>query len=992
MTRFASTFALVFVTTLAAACKPVDSGVNPPPHRTPAGASERSGAAVPAARGAASSASDGLSVSAPAGQAPETAPEGRPVPSATARAPDRANTPPAPQTPPVPSPPVAAPGKLSHPSRPEASARDAVVLSLLDALDPARVRSPHIDGQGSDFEVLPEGKRSFANPWVPKGHGKFDRRVVWTDGSRNEWALRSALTLPVPAEVTWELDVPAAAAFTTDVAMGTRVSADGPVTLEVRVTADGETRSLSKAEYSVGAVHKLKAWTPLRVDLSAFAGKRVTLGIALSTSDGGRGYRYTAFLSQPTIVSSSPEAAKAATGLGKPPNILLLIIDAQRADTIGHNREKRGVLPALFPTFEKVVADGTELTQTFSVGNQTRLSTYSFLAGQYPTYGGWHLARWNYPPEVKAGFYARNPPLITQLLRKLGYRTGSVSNNLFLFGSMDVSLDVGFDTVTDHRHGTMDTVWITESAKAWLTRHKDERWFLMVNYNGPHDPYQPPKSVMEELTPKLAGVEGYSSAYLGELEYTDDYAAQLLSHLDTLGLAEDTILVLTADHGEIMDPRHQCYADNWDSNCLHNHGKTLFDEETHVPLAFRWPGVLSAGKKVDAPNSQIDLVPTLLGLIGAPIDGRLLGRDLSDAVLGDVVPDPVPIVCEARLSSALRWKGFKYIIHDSTERIDFDNKKTLYDRRRTKEELYDLVRDPGELQSLVYGDVACGGPGSADPNATSCDAILKQMRDTLRTIRDDLGKRRGEIGMNAAPETLQADAGEPDGPAPDAEAGAAPSQVVASAPDGGAAVTTAATAGGETRSGAVQATSGAPSSKDALIGTRPTPAVKTAWIHVRLHGPGAFGGSLSSSVPFQGLLDATVTDGSKAPTGASLSADGRTISVTSSAGLELRIGLAPEARLTVALTRDGAPLTKEQLYVGPYGLCLLEPPFEVEVGDLGDAESPRAGPPSLEVIAPGAFLWADTGAGKLGAARAEKADDIDEEVRGMMKEWGYTGK
>ncbi|MBT9558976.1 MAG: sulfatase [Myxococcales bacterium] len=848
--------------------------------------------------------------------------------------------------------------------------RETVVISLLDTFQPTNVSSPHFDGDPESFEVLPEGKRSFANPWVPRGAGRFNRRVVWTNGDRHEWSLRSALTLPAPATASWTFTVPARGAFTTDVAIGTRVSSNGPVTVALTVTPvapPGESAAaplgLFRQAFEAGPVHKMKAWNPVHVDLAAWAGREVTLQLSLAVPEGERGYRYTGFFTTPSIVTRDAGATSAASGSDDPPNVLLLVVDAQRADTIGHSRETRKVLPRLFPTMETFVGAGFEFSKAFSVGNQTRLSTYAFLAGQLPTYGAWHLTRWNYPPAVKAEYYERRPPLITQLLAARGYRTAAIANNLFLFGNMDVSVDVGFDAVVDHRHGTSDTEWITESALSWLTANKDRRWFLMVNYNGPHLPYLPPKSATERLLPLLGADTGFSVPYLAEIVHTDDHIARLLAHLDALGLADDTLVVLTADHGEIMDERHQCYADNWDSNCLHNHGKTLYDEEIHVPLAFRWPGRITPGGRSDVPVSQLDLAPTLLGLLGMPLDDRLLGRDHSKTVLGGPPLPEIPILGEARLASSLRFQDKKYIIHDATERIEFSS-KSLYDRRRGREELYDLVQDPHELTNLA---LACDG---------ECKTTLDAMRGEYRKAREALAARRGDT--IASPETLAADA------EPVASAGASPE---APAPEGASPAATVPAPGHEVAAPAAAGPSA------------PAPAAPSAsavvWLTVHFHGKGVFRGRLESHPGLHGLERTKGATGVVFDPGCAAGAPCEALQVNASGGDQVRIGVTAGASLAWSLdhTGDGGvseTLDQGRFYIGPYGLCLLDGP-RFDVTGLGAFESPVV-PVMLDSISAGIYVWADSGAGALTGNDAESADDIDEEVRDMMKEWGYTNK
>ena len=159
----------------------------------------------------------------------------------------------------------------------------------------------------------------------------------------------------------------------------------------------------------------------------------------------------------------------------------------------------------------------------------------------------------------------------------------------------------------------------------WLDEHDDERFFLFVHYMDPHDPYfeHPYNGVgiarvsMPEPEPEMA--ERLQTLYRGEIEYLDANFGKLLARLEAAGIYDDTVIVLTADHGEEF---HE-HGGFW-------HGLTLYDEQIHVPLLVKWarnmegprPGAASGLARL------IDVGPTLLGAAGLAPAETMQGVDL----------------------------------------------------------------------------------------------------------------------------------------------------------------------------------------------------------------------------------------------------------------------------------------------------------------------------------------------------------------------------
>lgn len=231
-------------------------------------------------------------------------------------------------------------------------------------------------------------------------------------------------------------------------------------------------------------------------------------------------------------------------------------------------------------------------------------------------------------------------------------------------------------------------------ALAALTEHhaRGEPLFQVLSWGPPHDPFLPPPGFEREPgsvkpPPNVTTREARRYArqqlpgYYGLVEALDHSFGRLLDGLEAAGLAEHTLVVYTSDHG----------------NQLGSHGlagkEAPYDASTRVPFLARWPGHLPAGTVERSPVGAIDLMPTLLGLVGAPVPGGLHGRDLSARLRG--APD-----AEARDAALLAgyettvapwpgWRGLRTATH-------------LYAARPEGPWLlFDMTRDPFQERNLL---------------------------------------------------------------------------------------------------------------------------------------------------------------------------------------------------------------------------------------------------------------------------------------------------
>jgi arylsulfatase A-like enzyme/predicted Zn-dependent protease len=385
--------------------------------------------------------------------------------------------------------------------------------------------------------------------------------------------------------------------------------------------------------------------------------------------------------------SAGPREAvlAASESLRAGPNLLLVTLDTLRADHIG----AYGYAGAETPVLDRLAAEGIRFDQVASTAPITLVAHGSIMTGQIPPAHGLR-DNGNYLAEDATSTLA-------EVLDDAGYATGGFVASFVL--DRRFGLARGFDAYTDFR-GLDPEVGlelllnvqrrgdeVVDDAIAWLGEQSGP-FFAWVHLFDPHTPYEPP----EPFASRHPG-----RPYDGEIAYTDQQLGRLLRYLDESGRARDTLLVVTADHGEGLGD-HQ---EKW-------HAFFVYDSTIRVPLIVRGEG-LPAGLVVEGQASLIDLLSTTLALLGvADPDGSSRdGRDLRPLIV-----DPAAAGRAAYAESlvplfnfgwselrALRVDGYKYIA-------------------APRPELYDLRADPGERHDLAERD-----PDRAAELAAALDAM-----------------------------------------------------------------------------------------------------------------------------------------------------------------------------------------------------------------------------------------------------------------------------
>lgn len=377
-------------------------------------------------------------------------------------------------------------------------------------------------------------------------------------------------------------------------------------------------------------------------------------------------------------------------------NVLFIVVDALRSDVVGTHRT---AFPTVSPAIDELEASGTTFPNGFANGNTTLLSMNTMLLGTHPRALGFLTLRWA-GTDRRQWFYDQRPPYLTLLLHRAGYVTYGATHNHLYFPGYKYGVDPGFDVLQDCSRDTRDHPILTDRTMRFMEENRHRRFLAQVNLIGPHQPYTPPPECRQRAKEALKGLElMYDPNYLGEVCWVDVHVRQLVEKLEELGLRESTIVVLTSDHGEVMDALHDCRSARDGRRCRYLHGLTLFDEEINVPIMFSLPGLVKSGQVTPDVAQHVDIVPTLLELLGIARDERMTGRSLAAVLTEGKRLEEVPVYAERWVARTLRTLKYKLIFH--TRKDDVCPKVAAeVCKSRDWVELYDMENDPGERVEL----------------------------------------------------------------------------------------------------------------------------------------------------------------------------------------------------------------------------------------------------------------------------------------------------
>ena len=288
---------------------------------------------------------------------------------------------------------------------------------------------------------------------------------------------------------------------------------------------------------------------------------------------------------------------------------------------------------------------------------------------------------------------------LADVLRTAGYRTAAFSENAWVQGYLGFS--AGFETFVENRKSAtgLDTAGhIADTftkGLGWLERHRSEPFFLFLHTYQVHAPYVPPDNHAFSSPPNANLAQLESDLYDGEIAYTDTWVARLIARIEELVPSDDTIIVVTSDHGE-----------EFGEHGGRTHGAQIISEVVHVPIMFHAPGILPTGVRRTGPMSLADLMPTLLDLVDLPIPDGLDGHSLSGHLKTGHPVIHRNIFSEARSGHFFTYKDTRKDWLPPT--LGVTNWPWRLVRIRTMSgprwELYNLASDPAERDNLYQAN------------------------------------------------------------------------------------------------------------------------------------------------------------------------------------------------------------------------------------------------------------------------------------------------
>jgi arylsulfatase A-like enzyme len=328
---------------------------------------------------------------------------------------------------------------------------------------------------------------------------------------------------------------------------------------------------------------------------------------------------------EPTVVPSEQLRTR--------PNVLWVVIDSLRGDIVG----RYGVTPEL----DRFTKASYVFTNHLVNAAWTRPSTLVFFTGKYASRNPVNF--WDYPtPKSEArAFYEKEPFPLPKYLSQNGIHTVMVGNNPFLTDKNGLGVDVGFQEQYDYSNYGSDTPLITKKSLQVLSELTDSSnnqkpFFFFLNFNDPHKPYTPP-SGYTDLIRTSEVLEEKKRDYLGEVGYIDDQLRVIFDQMKMSGIWENTIIIVTADHGEVMQLEHSI-SPFTGTNTYFGHGQDLFLENIHVPLLIKEANQ-KTGKRIEAQTQSVDLYPFVLDAFGLPAMSKLDGVGLRKAMDGQKDPN-----------------------------------------------------------------------------------------------------------------------------------------------------------------------------------------------------------------------------------------------------------------------------------------------------------------------------------------------------------------
>ncbi len=355
-------------------------------------------------------------------------------------------------------------------------------------------------------------------------------------------------------------------------------------------------------------------------------------------------------------------AAQAAT----PANVVFITIDTLRPDHLGCYGDKQiGT-----PNIDTLAADGTRFERAYTAVPVTLPSHTVIFTGTYPTLSGVH--------DFAANKLSPTQATLASVLKDNGYTTGAVIGSAVLDSRF--GLNHGFDFYYDHfdfnrlQESNLDEMErpgniVADVTLDWLSKNYQKKFFLWMHLYDPHYPYRPPPPYSEQYKDR---------PYDGEIAFADAQVGRLIEFLKNKGLYQNTLIILSGDHGESLGEHGE-----------KTHGFFIYNATLHVPLIIHLPGDMHA-RTVQNLVNLADIMPTVLAALNIQLPAHVQGQSLLPIISPKKEDNARSLYAETFLPRLhFNWSELRGVETENYHFID-----------APKPELYDLRKDSGETHNL----------------------------------------------------------------------------------------------------------------------------------------------------------------------------------------------------------------------------------------------------------------------------------------------------
>lgn len=382
------------------------------------------------------------------------------------------------------------------------------------------------------------------------------------------------------------------------------------------------------------------------------------------------------------------------------PNVLMVVLESVRHDAVGAYRNGTGAEQSATPFIDRFARESRVVERAYTTIPHTSKALVGIYCGTFP----------RFEPDITEGLPGGLPiPCLPKLLSQAGYRSAHFQTAPAAFENRDQLLrNMGFDHFTTQEtfasepwerlgYLGMDDRAMVQPALQWMLQQKRARrpFFASLLTVTTHHPYVSPGNIKPVANP----AEGYQ-AYLTALRHTDRVIEELFVALERHGLLDNTLVIITGDHGEGFAEHGQIA-----------HNGTAYEEGMRVPLIIRPPKADQSIEPIRGLRQHVDLMPTILEAASVKVAGRLPGRSL----LSDADGHPA-------LITSCFYKDY-CLTH-----VDDSGRKLIYLYGRRGLEHYDLNADPQERANLFVPD------SSAEVEAEAQLLSAVRLRNSYATV------------------------------------------------------------------------------------------------------------------------------------------------------------------------------------------------------------------------------------------------------------------